>query len=113
MSLLRLIRGDDAALDIEVSNEDGFVDISESRLVFTMRGTYRGPVLLTKSTGDGIEHGEDGQATIFIEAADWLDFPNRRTGVWDVEETSAADIVTTVAKGRWVVIQDVTRQEES
>lgn len=111
MSVLELTRGDDRVLDVALSEA-----VSDGALLeFTVKRSYADSdedAVITKSSDvDGEIAFEEsaGTASITIDAVDTQDLDVAPAYVWDVQMTSSAGKITTVARGRFVIIPDVTR----
>jgi hypothetical protein len=110
MTILSMYRGDDRTLTITADQS-----LTGSEITFTARGKRRedSPVLIVKTTDDGIVIGDPATtAVVTLDAEDTEDLTPGSLW-WDVEVVDALGKVHTVAEGRLRVRLDATRLEGS
>lgn len=114
---LSMFRGDDRTITVTVVDANGAVDLTTATLRFTAKralGDYDSDAIITKTTGSGISHGANpalGVATVTIGKADTEDEDVDdldRDLWWDIQLTTAAGLVRTIATGRLQIISDVS-----
>lgn len=105
--LIRFTRGDDYRLSIAWwDSQSQPVPLADARL--QARTTYDSPVpFIDLGVGSGLSLDTAGQVDIHFSPDDSQDVAG--TGVWDLEVTSAAGQVMTLAAGRIIIDRDVSR----
>ena len=109
------MRGDTQTLVITYQNSDGeVIDITGYSAKSQLRakaGDYESPPLAEITEADGIVvDGPAGKLTLtFDDAITGVALDGLKKVVWDVEITSPAGVVTTLAIGSITLVNDVTR----
>jgi hypothetical protein len=97
---LEMRRGDTMRFEIEVTDDDGPVDLTGRTLFFTARRRYSDEAaVIEKTSGAGIEHDDEtvGLAVLTLAPADTEEMPAASTRlVCDLQLVDAAGAVTTL-----------------
>lgn len=103
---LDIYRGEDKSWGISVAI-DGPVDLTGAALAFTVRRTYTGTALVTKTVGDGITvtDAANGQATLALVPDDTADL-TIATHYYDLVLTLSGKSYT-LAVGTFKVLQNI------
>jgi hypothetical protein len=111
MTILSMYRGDDRTLTITADES-----LTGSEITFTAKRRKRddSPVLISKTTVDGITIGgdPDTSAIIALDAADTEDLDPGKLW-WDIEIVDVLGKVHTVAEGHLRLLRDASRLEGS
>lgn len=109
-----MYRGDDRALTLTLTDEDGSpVDLTAAAVRFTAKRNIidaDDAAVLSKTVGSGVVlvNAPGGIARIDIAAADTAAFAGRVELVWDIQVTRAG-LIRTVDAGTLTVLPDVSR----
>lgn len=119
MTDLPLIRGDSAYLDVLITEPDGQpADLSVVALWWTAKhrtSDADANAVMRKTRVSGgivLTDAVNGAATVVIDATDWAGYTGTGNLVWDLQMKvpGTPDLIRTVANGRVLVTQDVTRE---
>lgn len=103
------ISNDDIVLRVTITRSGSVLDITGCTAKFVARRASGGPILITKTTGDGIVLTTPGSGilTITILPSDTSSFTEDIILLAEVEITETDGRVTTVARGYLTVLKDV------